>query len=374
MNKLTDLSSSLIPDDDAFERMEQNLFQRIDAEEQALLLKHVAPRTGTKRLSIQGGWRRGPRINRTNAARPVADKPKTRRRLTLAGVSVAGTFAVVAVLVASNVLGLAGWRGGADSAAAAVLSDAAVTTIATSDPVVGAGQFLVVKTTAVNGPIDGEVNGRQGFYLAKVNETLYIPHNTKDVWTWVRSKPATYQTFGSDSAYVAKMQQEGILAESGSAPDVLTAAGGAFYESPARYTRETLAALPRDAHQLLNYIYRVTLGTGPSADGEALVYIADTLRSGLVPADLRASFYQAAALIPGVTVTDKQATLDGRTGIAIGRFESKNQTRQDIIIDPATGLMIGEREVSFGDDVPAGTVTDWSAIETSVANSAPLGG
>jgi hypothetical protein len=32
--------------------------------------------------------------------------------------------------------------------------------------------------------------------------------------------------------------------------------------------------------------------------------------------------YKAAAGIPGVTITDKAATLDGRTGIAFGRDES----------------------------------------------------
>jgi RNA polymerase sigma-70 factor (ECF subfamily) len=58
-----------------------------------------------------------------------------------------------------------------------------------------------------------------------------------------------------------------------------------------------------------------------------LTFIGDLLRTGLVPADLRASLYKAAALIPGVTITDTQATLDGRTGIATGRVEEETNMR-----------------------------------------------
>jgi hypothetical protein len=53
---------------------------------------------------------------------------------------------------------------------------------------------------------------------------------------------------------------------------------------------------------------------GSPLKAEAFVTIADGLRTGVVPADLRAALYKAAALIPGVTVGDRQATVDGRTG------------------------------------------------------------
>ena len=124
---------------------------------------------------------------------------------------------------------------------------------------------------------------------------------------------------------------------------------------------------------LLAEVRRQTNGKGQSDDGEALVFIADLLRTGLVPADLRAALYKTAALIPGVSVTDDQATLDGRKGIAIGRVETTSHRRQDIIIDPTTGLLIGEREVLTEPRglVPAGTATTWTAIETSISDAAP---
>lgn len=108
-------------------------------------------------------------------------------------------------------------------------------------------------------------------------------------------------------------------------------------------------------------------------NSEALVFIADLLRSGVVPGDLRAALYKAAALIPEVTVTDEQATLDGRKGIAIGRVEDASHFRHDIIIDPKNGLPIGERQVLTAPlgTMSAGTATTWTAVETSVSDTAP---
>jgi RNA polymerase sigma-70 factor (ECF subfamily) len=83
--------------------------------------------------------------------------------------------------------------------------------------------------------------------------------------------------------------------------------------------------------------------------------------------------YKAAALIPGVTVGDRQATVDGRTGIAIGIPSADGAVRTDIIIDPTSGLVIGEQDVLLKDypGLPAGTVSTWTSVKTSVVNAAP---
>ena len=207
--------------------------------------------------------------------------------------------------------------------------------------------------------------------------TLYIPADRSDEWVGVYGKSTIEKTFGADSETVARDWFDSITAENGTAPDVLRAEGGDFYnDNDNDFDEAMFALLPRDPRMLLNRIYLVTLGTGPSADAQALVFIGDSLRTGLVPADLRAAFYRAAALIPGVTLTEGQATLDGRTGVAIGRFEPGWQSRQEIIIDPDTGLMIGEREISYVTDAdfPPGTVWRWTSIVTTVESSAPTGG
>ena len=107
------------------------------------------------------------------------------------------------------------------------------------------------------------------------------------------------------------------------------------------------------------------------------MFIADTLRTGVVPADLRAALYKAAAGIPGVRISDRAATLDGQTGIAFGRAES-NGIRQEIIIDPVTAQVIGEREVLLRDNVlpgaPVGESIGRTTVTTTVVDSAPSGG
>jgi len=43
-------------------------------------------------------------------------------------------------------------------------------------------------------------------------------------------------------------------------------------------------------------------------DGEVIVYVADVLRSGLVPADLRAALFQVLKAVPGVDVSETRVS------------------------------------------------------------------
>jgi RNA polymerase sigma-70 factor (ECF subfamily) len=289
----------------------------------------------------------------------------SRRRRALWGSGLGGAAGgLVAALVLTDVIGLGGWRGGAQPAAAAVLHSAAVAAIKTSDPVVRPGQYLKVSTVAVYGAFTDTAG-----YLATQNGQLYIPATRSDDWVWVRDPSTVAQTFGPASEKAARADGNSGGTEIVRAPE------GAFYNGPPQ--DDGLDALPRDPTRLLNHIYRVTLGAGVSRDGEALVFIADTLRTGVVPADLRAALYNAAAQIPGVEVIDREANLDGRIGVALGRNESDG-IRQEIIIDPRTGQLIGERQVLTRDGVvpgwPAGTPEGYTAVTTTVVDSAPTGG
>ncbi|WP_307035306.1 CU044_5270 family protein [Arthrobacter sp. B3I4] len=280
----------------------------------------------------------------------------------------AAAAAVLAALITGDVLGLAGWRGGATAQAAEVLNKAAQTTIETTDPVVKPGQYLRIKSTNVWATNTYEQDGSQYRWLDTEKSDLYIPADRSAEWVWQRSGRLPTTFFDADSKDYALEQN---IQPS---PELLHARNGAFYGSPGGSTATDLSKLPRDPYRLLNSIYKQTLGHGQSVDGEALVFIADLLRTGVVPADLRAALYKAAALIPGVTVTEGQANLDGRTGVAIGRLEDgPAKSRQEIVIDPRTGLMIGERSVltQAQEGFPAGTATTWTAIETSVSNTAP---
>lgn len=315
-------------------------------------------------------------------AAPAVSTAKRRhpvRWLGLGAIGTVGAAALILTLVATNVLGLAGWRGGAESAAAAVLDRAALATITSSDPVLQPGQYLLVGTDAVyRATVRPDGGGGDEHtsvtFLTIERDKLYIPADRSGDWVWVRGLTEPYKSFSDEGARLAQEHYARMLADTGGEPEMLRAPRGEFYGSAGRY--DDLGDLPRDPQQLLNYIYKATLGAGRSADGEALVWIADTLRTGRVPADLRAALYRAAAGIPGVEITEQVANLDGRTGISIGRVETVDGTRQDIIIDPATGSLIGEREVLVREalGLPAGTTTAFTAVTTSVVDSAPAGG
>ncbi|MFE4080134.1 CU044_5270 family protein [Paenarthrobacter sp. YIM B13468] len=311
-------------------------------------------------------------LNRIDPSAPIARPTRHRTKARRAGIISLATAAIVAALVAGDVLGPTGWRGAATAQAAQVLNEAAQTTIKTADPVVNPGQYLKISSSNLWSSLSIDESGKEFQWLDTENMTMYIPANRNDVWVWERS--GRIPTVFFDEASKEHGQSLQYDKPKG---DVLRGANGAFYGSAPDQSGfpspEYLASFPRDPHMLLNNIFKRTLGQGQSIDGEALVFIADLLRTGMVPGDLRAALYKAAALIPGVTVVEDQATLNGRKGIAIGRVEEVSHTRQDIIIDPQTGQLIGERQVltQAQGTMPAGTAITLTTIETSVSDTAP---
>ncbi|MGI8417075.1 MAG: CU044_5270 family protein, partial [Nakamurella sp.] len=130
-----------------------------------------------------------------------------------------------------------------------------------------------------------------------------------------------------------------------------------------------MAALPRDPATLYARLAADTKGHGSDPNTEMLVYATDALRTGLLPADLRAALYRALAKVPGMEIADSTANLDGRVGVAFGIQDAIQ--RDETIIDPANGSFIGEREISTQAEggIPAGTVTGYTAVTTAVVDT-----
>jgi len=159
---------------------------------------------------------------------------------------------------------------------------------------------------------------------------------------------------------------------------ILRARGGAFYESLApgqKVAQEyEVEKIPRDPGALRDYFYNSYVGGSLSIDENVWKRMTELLSTGGIPADLRAALYKVMALVPGVKIIDSEANLDGRTGVALGRTDAaRPSTSLEVIIDPNTGLLIGERHVSLLKDgvVPAGTTTSWTSVETNVVDFAP---
>lgn len=320
------------------------------------------------------------RIGGGTTAGPTAGK-KGRRTLLRRGLLVSAAAAVlVGAIVVADVVAFGGKQPGATAEAAEVLDNAAAATIKTSDPVVGPGQYLKIETTSVNFGGAQATDGSQISWLDRTGGQVYVPADRKGEWVWNREDRIPLESSSAAAkAAAAEMRKADQGRPEGQSPmvGILRAPGGAFYGNEPTVIAGTpliqANSLPRDPQALLDLIHERTKGAGKSPESEAFVTIADSLRTGVVPADLRAALYKAAALIPGVTVGDRQATVDGRTGIAIGIPSPDGVARTDIIIDPTSGLVIGEQDVLLKDHLgsPAGTVSTWTSVKTSVVDSAP---
>jgi len=298
---------------------------------------------------------------------------KLSRRPILVGMSVAAAFAIVAGTIAFGI----GPTGGASAQAAVVLNAPAKAAEILPDPILGAGQYLAITTVAETlsyapAPADQDPNGenRSPAYLAPSRQTLYVPANRDDQWAEVRTYPRPTILFGDDATRAAALQGWAESIRSGAEKtrhgSADSFAGGASIDA-------VILALPLDPAALVKFLYATRQGGSASADEDAMVRISDILRTRLAPADKRAALFRALALIPGVEITKDQATLNGQVGVALGRQESSRDFRHEIIVDPKTGNMIGERIVltkSRG-DIPDGTIIESTSVSASVVDSAP---
>ena len=306
----------------------------------------------------------------TGTPAPATVSPiRFRRRILMA--SAAAALLVGGIVAADVVLPA---RPGATAEAAEVLNNAAAATIRTSDPVVGPGKYLKIDTTTRYGGSSVTADGIQVSWQENTGGQVYIPADRDGEWVWNREVSVPVE-FSSEAAKAeaTRLQEKTPTDMVGIQRAPRGAFNGGGQTIIGGMPLVEAAGLPRDPQALLNLIQERTKGAGKSPEIEALGTITAALRTGVIPADLRAAFYKAAALIPGVTVADKQATIDGRTGVAIGIPSPDGGSRQETIIDPTTGLLIGERNVMLKDypDSPAGTILTWTSVRTSVVNVAP---
>jgi len=124
---------------------------------------------------------------------------------------------------------------------------------------------------------------------------------------------------------------------------------------------------------------------GPPGEAETFVLIGDLLRNTWLPSDFRAALYRVVAELPGVELLGDVEDPVGRTGIGVAYTDAKRGTRHELIFNPETAALLGEREVvagtrpeSFTFGLPAGTeIGSASYLESGVVDSTksrPLAG
>ena len=307
----------------------------------------------------------------------AAPAPTRHRRIPRIAVAAAAVALLVAGVLTVRALPSADDIDPVAHAAAVKELNVAADNIKTTDEPLGPGQYRYVGTRAWWMSTTFLRDQRFAYLAENLLETWVPPEETQD-WLW-RRKVTGERKWLVGSA--EQMRAAGISPERPAWPEGEWRApcGDWFAEEQGREPcreegswqlpdQKFMASLPRDPDALYQRLRADTEGRGKSPDLEMLVYTADILRSGLVPADLRAALYRALAKVPAVEVTQRVANLDGREGTAFG--VSAAGKRHDVIIDPGTGLFIGERQVAEDarGELPAGTVTTYTSVYTAVVD------
>ncbi len=106
-----------------------------------------------------------------------------------------------------------------------------------------------------------------------------------------------------------------------------------------------LAKLPTGTEAMHDWLYRVSAdevdAERPDGNDAAFMLFADLIQESLMPPEVGAALYRAAATIPGVDVVHDAKDLTGREGIAITR--TTGQEKVQLIFDQKTYAFLGER-------------------------------
>jgi hypothetical protein len=293
--------------------------------------------------------------------RPMAGRT-WRTRLSLGAAAAVLAAAVIVVVVRGNP------PQRAIVEVAQTLDTAADAQIRAVDKPVPAGWYRYIAThwiAAVYSPGAAVLSGRR--------DEQWVPADPTGEWFMLRTDTGERTRLTGTEQHVKDAGNDVIQA-----PERLSGRCGAFYPGSGDLCTAAgnwqgpsatfIAELPRDPRRLHDRLRTDTKGHGQDPDQEVLVYAADALRSGLLPADLRAALYRALTYLPTLKITERTATLDGQTGTALGISAAGEQ--QEIIIDSATGAFIGERQrlTEDQDGIPAGTTIESSTVRYDIVN------
>lgn len=308
-------------------------------------------------------------------------RPRRRRRVLPIATAAAAVLVAAAVGIQLGSSGGGSPVGQQDVAltASEVLSRAADVTVGAVGQPVGPGQFRYIvqhgwaERTVENSPAGGPPSGYS--YLWEQQTQTWIPADYRDTWQENRKVLDTSKFLGGtvpqSQAPVPAFSQYDQGQWQGACGDFFPKAKPVKvcgdpndWDSPAFY-----AKLPRDPDQLYAFLTDLTKVRGSTPD-VMFHYGLEILRSGLMPADLRAQWYRAMAKIPGMQVVARTTNLDGRDGIALGYTDEHQQ--EQLIIDPATGAFIGTRTVAgaqpYQSWIKPGTEIEATAISTGVVD------
>lgn len=258
-------------------------------------------------------------------ARAVAPVTPPRRRL---GIRIGAVAAATLVVIGIGTSNLA--TPSISARAEEVLTEAAINA---KDPVTKPGQYwrITTSSTGVAQVDHGDRGSAECRWIQERTEFVSVDGATAswfvDEGGWVREAADPLCDQEDDGRQVWTT-------------DIAPNDGPSGWASP---SRAFLDSLPRDPSPLRARIYAETAGHGRDPDSEVFVTVADLLRSGRVPADLRASLFDVLRTLPGINVVD-DTVVDGRQVVVL-TIGDVHGTVEQMIVDPQGGEVAGERRV-----------------------------
>lgn len=176
--------------------------------------------------------------------------------------------------------------------------------------------------------------------------------------------------FEVDEAWMAADGTGRLLQRAASGTDVIAFGApkpgtdkGPWLYGPLGYRQ--LIRLPTNPRVLTRWIEHTAPGYGQQpVNNEQFTLVGDVLRNAPAPPRLRAAFLLALARLPGVQALGQTRDELGRTGVAFAMREGSS--RSDLIFDPRTARLLGERTVALKNNASAhvGDILGWNVIET----------
>lgn len=128
---------------------------------------------------------------------------------------------------------------------------------------------------------------------------------------------------------------------------------------------QQLIHLPTDPAELQRYIEQHATGGGPRFS-DIFSYAENLLTGAPLPPKVTAAVYHVIARLPGMRLIGPTRDPLGRPGVAVGLFFKHQPGRIELILNPKTGVLLGERGISLNAkqmQAPVGSLTLWSAVE-----------
>ncbi len=295
-------------------------------------------------------------IHRAGHPEKVRRSRGVRAGLVVAALAVA--ISLVAALPALLPSGGGAWH--AERAAADVLRDAAtVAATQPSTPPLEPGQYVYTRSE----------NAYLSVAMGEHSFAVLVPH-AREMWVAPDGSGRLRGTAGEAVFLSAEDRSAWIGAGSPELPGGKTT-DEAF--GPEGLVFQDLWNLPTGPGELREAVERLVSEVGPTGDSETFQLVGQLLRETYAPPEVRSALYRLMADIPGVELVGDTKDETGRAGVAVAY--TPRGVRLELIFDPETSQLIGERQVAVdpgkaGLHVAQGTVIGWAAyLDSRVVDS-----